>query len=503
MLDNLNTERSLMLIPIASAFAFRLKAQAVPLIPILVVSLAAGLLAAPQTRESQLSPLPETVLLKLPPEWRDPARHIQASPQEHQRLGRLSDIPLRQAIARILTRNHSLDAFLKTQLSLEPSPAVRIAILQAIAADSRWRGLPDTAPLIESVVARDPDTAVAMTALETLRRWRMRELNLLLNDRVGAAKTRGTDLESLTRLVEAQERWIALERGSMLPAFMRTPPPVFAVKPGNDPVRVLAFGDFGNGSAEQKAVAQTIALYHGKQPFDFAVTLGDNFYSVGMESPSDPRWQTWFEDLYRPLGIAFYAALGNHDWGHPDSPAAEILYSGTTPTWRMPAAYYTFTAGPVQFFALDTQSVALAQKQREWLDRELTRSQARWKIVYGHHPIYSDGNYEDRPDLIASLLPILADRVDAYICGHDHNLQALQPQRGVRFYVAGGGGAGLYDVTPSPRSLFVSRSNGFAVVEADASKLTVKLVDTTGLPVYEDSVTKPLTTPAPGQPPRH
>ena len=85
---------------------------------------------------------------------------------------------------------------------------------------------------------------------------------------------------------------------------------------------------------EQKMVAQTIATYHQGQRFDFAITLGDNFYSVGMESPSDSRWKTWFEDLYGPLGIPFYASLGNQDWGHPDSPAAEILYSGLTPTWR-------------------------------------------------------------------------------------------------------------------------------------------------------------------------
>jgi hypothetical protein len=103
---------------------------------------------------------------------------------------------------------------------------------------------------------------------------------------------------------------------------------------------------------------------------------------------------------------------------------------------------------------------------------------------------------EDRPDLIASLLPILANRVDAYICGHDHNLRALQAQRGVRFYVAGGGGAGLYEVTKSPRSLFVSRSNGFAVLEADATRLVVKLVDATGKVVYEEAITKTLTTPS-------
>ena len=42
---------------------------------------------------------------------------------------------------------------------------------------------------------------------------------------------------------------------------------------------------------------------------------------------------------------------------------------------------------PVQFFALDTQSVALSARQLERLDTELSRSQARWKVVYGHHPI--------------------------------------------------------------------------------------------------------------------
>ena len=147
------------------------------------------------------------------------------------------------------------------------------------------------------MVAGDPDPAVSLTALEVLRRRRMRELNGLLDARLSAAVRDGADAAALARLTDAQERWFALERGTMLPAFLRTPPPVFAVRPAEAPVRVLAFGDFGNGSPEQKAVASTIAAYHAGQRFDLAVTLGDNFYSVGMESPSDPRWRTWFEDL--------------------------------------------------------------------------------------------------------------------------------------------------------------------------------------------------------------
>jgi len=283
----------------------------------------------------------------------------------------------------------------------------------------------------------------------------------------------------------------------MLPAFLRAAPPLFTVKRADDPVRVLAFGDFGAGSSEQKSLAQTIVNYHRDRRFDFAVTLGDNFYSAGMESPSDPRWQTWFEDLYGRLGIPFFAALGNHDWVHPDSPAAEILYSAKSPSWRMPGAYYTFTAGPVQFFALDTMSVALSAKQLQWLETEVVRSQARWKVVYGHHPIYSGGNYQDRPDLIARLLPILKNRVDMYICGHDHNLQVIQPDAGVHFVIAGGGGAGLYELRPYERSVFASRSNGFAVLDADATRLAFSLVDGNGRTVYEQAIRKPASTSAP------
>ena len=369
-----------------------------PLALVLLAVVVAGRpLSTEQSAAPELLPLSSALLSKLPSDWRELATHIKATDAEQQRFLKLSDVVFRQTVARLLTRIRPADTFVRTQIATDPSPAVRTALVQAIAADARWSALPETALLIEGVVARDPDPAVSLTALEVLRRRRMRELNALLDARLSAAVRGGADRAAIARLTEAQERWFALERGTMLPAFLRTPPPVFSVKPAEAPVRVLAFGDFGNGSAEQKAVASTIAAYHASQRFDLAVTLGDNFYSVGMESPGDPRWRTWFEDLYAPLGITFFPALGNHDWGHPDSPAAEVLYSGKTATWRMPAAYYTFTAGPVQFFAIDTQSVALAQQQREWLDREIGKSQARWKVVYGHHPIYSDGNYEDRP----------------------------------------------------------------------------------------------------------
>lgn len=458
------------------------------LVLLLTAYAAPGAQTPPQTQPPQTVILPDALVVRLPPEWRHPVTAWLQIPQTQvANLAKMSDEALRQWFVRPLSRTERADDFLKAQLKADPAPRVRVAIVQAITTEARWLAMPDTPTLLERAIASDPDTTVSLTALERLRLVRMRGLHAMLTERLALAKTAG-DAAAVAKLTEERDRWISLERGTMLPAFLRDAPPPFSVLPEDRAVRVLAFGDFGTGSAEQKATAETMVRYHKARPLDLAITVGDNFYSRGMESTSDPRWQTQWKDLYGPLGITFYAALGNHDWGHPDSPAAEILYAPADKSWRMPASYYTFTAGPVQFFALDTQSLVLSDRQLRWLDDELSRSKARWKVVYGHHPIYSGGNYEDRPDLIASLLPLLRNRADAYFCGHDHNLQAITPEDGVHFYVTGGGGAGLYNLRPYERSIFASRANGFAVIEADATQLKVALVDTSGKHVYENVI---------------
>jgi tartrate-resistant acid phosphatase type 5 len=260
----------------------------------------------------------------------------------------------------------------------------------------------------------------------------------------------------------------------MLPAFLRVPPPQFSLKPAGQPVRVVVFGDFGYGSDNQKKVATAIAVDHQKKPFDFGLTTGDNFYGSGMHSTDDPRWKTWWEELYGPLGIKFYATLGNHDWYHPDSPAAEILYSQKSPTWRMPAPYYTFTAGSAQFFAIDTNDISEAQAS--WLREELEKSRARWKVVYGHYPIYHAAPIGDNtPKMTQKLFPILRERVDLYLAGHHHSLQHLKPEGGVHFIISGAGGASSYTVNEQePRALFAKSVHGFTVLESTERELTIK-----------------------------
>src|SRR5258705_799429 len=62
------------------------------------------------------------------------------------------------------------------------------------------------------------------------------------------------------------------------------------------------------------------------------------------------------------------------------------------------------------------------------LDRELAASRAPWKLVFGHHTIYSGGSeHGNTAELLEQIKPILERRgVQAYINGHEHDLQHIK-----------------------------------------------------------------------------
>lgn len=422
--------------------------------------------AAPQSAAARTEALPEAM--------REPARLALAEPDEAKR-GKLMEALIRANPAATLE-------FALALLEEETSPVVRTEIFDEIKKDMD----PRVTPALERLVLRDPDPKIAIASLEVLRRRAVRPLLDLLDRRLRDVRAAGDDAQ-LKPLAAEQERWASIARGALLPTFLQQPPPTFSAAPAGAPVRVLAFGDFGTGAPPQREVAAAMSAYHSRKPFTFGVTLGDNFYSTGMSGPDDERWKTWWSDLYDPLKIPFYATFGNHDWGQPNSPAAEIVFSQRSPSWRMPAAYYTFTAGDAQFFALDTD--VISEKQLRWLDGALAASTARWKIVYGHHPIYSAGAHEDNNVKIEQLLPVLRGRVDIYLAGHDHDMQHLKPEGRLHFFVAGTGGQ-LRTIQPGPRSLFAKSARGFAVLEILPTSLAVAFVDVQGQELYRYEIDK-------------
>jgi hypothetical protein len=392
------------------------------------------------------------------------------------------------------------ESFVFSRLDAEASGATRTLLFkvlynQALGLAYSTTPLPTNSQLriIEAHASSDSDVSASLEALAALRQFHFASEARLLKQRAGLLATKNNAAASQA-LESARLRYYDWFSDVRLPDFAYTPPPIFSVEPPGKPIRVLAFGDFGTGSGGQFKDAGAMHVYGTSHPYSFGIVLGDNFYVAEdgsrVNSPYSPRWQSQWEEPYGGMGIKFYPVLGNNDYVDPDSPASELAYTDHSKTWVFPAPYYTFTAGSAQFFAIDT--MRLPSDELEWLDRELGRSTARWKIVYGHYPIYSAGTNRDDADLIAKLLPILEKRhVQIYLCGHVHSMQDLQTDSAVHFYISGAGGAGLAsDLNETyKRDVFKAATFGFTVLEIDDSHADVIFVDSDGKEIYRSHVT--------------
>jgi acid phosphatase len=284
------------------------------------------------------------------------------------------------------------------------------------------------------------------------------------------------------------------------------PIPPFAIPPvvpGAAYERFIVFGDMGTGSPDQNKVAEAMAQRAKSDHVDFLLTVGDNFYDNGVSSVDDPQWKTKFEDVYADpaLQVPIYPSLGNHD--HKGNPQAQVEYSQRNKNWRMPARYYTFvrTLGDganVQFFAIDSDPIQRlfgdADAQLAWLDAELGKSAARWKIVFGHHPLYSHGVMHGNDEaLIAKVGPLLTKHhVDLYLCGHDHTLEMLKPIGGVYHVVTGAGGGPdmAYGVDWSDGSYYAATLGGFTLCRVGGSEIVIEFVRLDGKTQYAHTITK-------------
>lgn len=281
---------------------------------------------------------------------------------------------------------------------------------------------------------------------------------------------------------------------------------------GADPeiVRFLAVGDWGrNGKNGQTEVAAAMAARAEAQPARFVVSTGDNFYNFGVTSTRDLKWRTSFEAVYSQpsLQVPWYVLLGNHDYR--GNVQAQIDYSATSLRWRMPSRSFTVIEpdrGPplLQLFMIDTSPFLSTyrgffsltkvsgedpSRTRDWLEKELAASKAPWKIVVGHHPVYSSGVHGNSPELVRALVPFLEKyEVTLYLNGHDHSLQDLVV--GGIHYVTSGGGSSLTRVRPDPRAAFARSINGFFAFTVEEKTLTAQAIGVDGMVLHSFALTR-------------
>jgi acid phosphatase len=173
----------------------------------------------------------------------------------------------------------------------------------------------------------------------------------------------------------------------------------------------------------------------------------------------------------------------------------------------MPARYYKISGADhnvpsVDMFMIDSSPLVtkyrtdekpilranvLAQDtaaQLAWLDRELGRSRAAWKLVFTHHPSYSGGSsHGNTAEMIGQVDPILQRHgVQALIFGHDHDMQHIV--KGGLHHIGTGCGSAIRPVAAVEGTQWCLSRSGFARFEVSKDVLDLEFRDLAGAQVY-------------------
>jgi tartrate-resistant acid phosphatase type 5 len=270
----------------------------------------------------------------------------------------------------------------------------------------------------------------------------------------------------------------------------------------------IIVSDWGrNGIADQQEVADQMAKTADSANVEFIATCGDNFQINGVASAQDPLWMVNFENVYKgnSLQVEWFPVMGNHDY--KGNPQAEIDYSKISRRWRMTDRNYTFTKKindsiSARFIFIDTPPLIdeyrnnpeeypdaikqNADKEIKWLKDVLANSKEQWKIVFGHHPVYSASRkHGNTKEMISRVKPLLEQyNAQFYICGHDHDFQHLREEGGNVDYIVTGTGSETRPSSSNEMSLFSKSEPGFSVVSLKADSLRICFVGTNGNIVY-------------------
>jgi hypothetical protein len=219
------------------------------------------------------------------------------------------------------------------------------------------------------------------------------------------------------------------------------------------------------------------------------------YYSVelGAQANGDPLIEVFSLDAQRLMMNAGYYNLS-------DGFGSNNLQTGTPNYAYDPTQPYVAGTSTA---AVLTNDPANGQAQFAWLKESLANSKAKWKIIIGHQPIYSSGQWgKSQPDdhmsnpLLQKVLDALpTGSFDAYLNGHSHYYQRVLEGntqgigQGIPFITNGNSGRILYAInqtgygdnvyTPSTPGLSLATYNGVGSATGDISPYLLPSAPTT------------------------
>lgn len=269
---------------------------------------------------------------------------------------------------------------------------------------------------------------------------------------------------------------------------------------------ILVFGDSGTGSGGQYRVGSAMVDICRQRGCDFALMLGDNIYENGIEvrersdtkasyeeivAQFDTKFESAYEQFEQTPGFHIWTVAGNHDY-RKNAFGAMLTYSEFSKLWRMPAYHYEIPLLPewIQVYGLHTDT----DKRRDLNGLQIASAKRvlcgagqadRWKLAFGHQPIYNSGHHRDDSNerRTRSLLenPLFREcGVHMYFAGHAHHQEHLTAS-GFEQVIQGAAGKSKGKnrppKEPSLNQRHFSKTFGFAIVEIDPNRVGMDFYD--------------------------
>jgi hypothetical protein len=224
-------------------------------------------------------------------------------------------------------------------------------------------------------------------------------------------------------------------------------------------------------------------------------TVGDHAYPSGTEQNFrdcyDPRWGR-HKARTRP-------SPGNHEYLTNHGKAYFDYFGDLAGPDRR--GYYSYDLGAWHIISLNsTIDADRRSRQVKWLIDDLQRDHAKCTLAYWHVPLFSSGPHGADMRTSAHMLDVwkllYEFHADVVVNGHDHDYERFAPQdpngkadpRGIREFVVGTGGGGLYEFRkPLPNSeARNNRSYGLIKFTLSDSSYTWEYLSAAGEP-FKDS----------------
>ena len=231
-----------------------------------------------------------------------------------------------------------------------------------------------------------------------------------------------------------------------------------------DPVFVGA-GDIADCTQPQdEQTAQLIDKIPGT-----VFTTGDDAYPRGTAE----EFQKCYDPTWGRFKARTFPTPGNHEYYSPNGDPYYAYFGAKAGAKEK--GYYSYDLGEWHIVALNSNiNAKMDSEQDKWLKADLAAHPKACTLAYWHHPVFSSGVHGNDATMQDIWKTLYAAGVDVVVNGHEHNYERFapqtpdgkaDPQRGIREFVVGTGGAPLREIYKPIANSEVQNGTTFGVIK--------------------------------------